>query len=298
VLLLKRRVESAAGRRSIMVKALFSGWLRNNYSTFYAGNLFSIVAALIPARGLTQVGATPPYSVTTFATAPRGLSAPDSVTFSATNVFIGYRNGGAPDGSSGAMSNVVEHDFKGNLIDNFTVVGHNDGLRYNPRTNTLWALQNEDGNANLSIINLQTGHQEIFPASSYSTMSSQRSSVLFHHRESLPPAKSGLIHAYRRNRLGESHYRRSSLSSGLQASIIYLFEWWNIPTSVILRTLRKLAQFQVPGSTFLCRLAGGLIPRTAPPAGPPRGIFDYQHSAERSGPDLSNLLCASDVSDL
>jgi hypothetical protein len=145
-----------------MAKALFWGWLRNNYSTFSASILCSIVAALIPASGLTQVVATAPYSVTTFATAPRGLSAPDSVTFSATNVFIGYGNGGAPDGSGGALSNVVEYDLKGNLIDNFTVVGHNDGLRYNPRTNTLWALQNEDGNANLSIINLQTGHQEIF----------------------------------------------------------------------------------------------------------------------------------------
>jgi hypothetical protein len=91
-----------------------------------------------------------------------GLSAPDSVTFSSTNVFVGYGNGGMPDGSGGAMSNVVEYDFKGNLIDNFTIVGHNDGLRFNPMTNELWALQNEDGNANLSIINLKTEKQTIY----------------------------------------------------------------------------------------------------------------------------------------
>ncbi len=124
-----------------------------------------MIAAMIPmtpATSLAQVVATAPYSVTTFATAPMGLSAPDSVTFSATNVFIGYGNGGAPDGSGGAMSNVVEYDFKGNLIDNFTIVGHNDGLRFNPLTNQLWALQNEDGNANLSIINLKTGKQTIY----------------------------------------------------------------------------------------------------------------------------------------
>ena len=60
--------------------------------------------------------ATAPYLVTTFATAPNGLSAPDSITFSATNVFIGYGNGGAPDGSGGAVSNVVEYDFEGNLL--------------------------------------------------------------------------------------------------------------------------------------------------------------------------------------
>jgi hypothetical protein len=80
----------------------------------------------------------------------------------ATNVFVGYGNEGAPDGSGGAVSNVLEYDFKGNLIKNFTVVGHNDGLRYNPLTNELWALQNEDGDANLSIINLKSGKQTIY----------------------------------------------------------------------------------------------------------------------------------------
>ena len=32
------------------------------------------------------------------------------------------------------MSNVVEYDFKGNVIQNFAIVGHNDGLRYDPAT--------------------------------------------------------------------------------------------------------------------------------------------------------------------
>jgi len=144
------------------MKPLFSSEHGNHHSAFCATVLFSIVAALLPTSGLSQVVATPPYSVATFATAPSGLSAPDSITFSATNVFVGYGNGGAPDGSGGAMSNVVEYDFKGNTVNNFTIVGHNDGLRYNPRTNTLWAVQNEDGNANLSIINLRTGQQEVF----------------------------------------------------------------------------------------------------------------------------------------
>lgn len=109
-----------------------------------------------------QVVAMPPYSATTFATAPKGLSAPDSIAFSATNVFIGYGNGGNPDGSGGAMSNVVEYDFKGTQIQNFKIVGHNDGLRYNPSDNELWALQNEDGNATLIIINLKNGKQTTF----------------------------------------------------------------------------------------------------------------------------------------
>lgn len=121
-----------------------------------------IMVVMIPADGLAWVVATPPYSVRTFATAPTGLSKPDSITFSATNVFVGYGNGGAPDGSGGAMSNVVEYDFKGNIIDNFTIVGHNDGLRFNPRTNQLWTVQNEDGNARLSIIDLNTRKRTIY----------------------------------------------------------------------------------------------------------------------------------------
>jgi hypothetical protein len=125
---------------------------------------FSVAAAVVlTAVGApAQVVAVPPYTVTTFATAPAGLSAPDSVTFSATNIFIGYGNGGAPDGSGGAMSNVVEYDMKGNMIQNISIVGHNDGLRYNPLNNRLYALQNEDGNANLSIINLNNQKQVIY----------------------------------------------------------------------------------------------------------------------------------------
>jgi hypothetical protein len=118
--------------------------------------------ALTAAGAYAQAVAVAPYSVTTFATAPTGLSAPDSVTFSSTNIFVGYGNAGAPDGSGGAMSNVIEYDFQGNLLQNFTIVGHNDGLRYNPIQNNLWALQNEDGNANLAIIDLKTGNQKIY----------------------------------------------------------------------------------------------------------------------------------------
>jgi hypothetical protein len=134
---------------------------------FAAGAIALPVVALailmIPAHAAAQTPvAVAPYTITTFATGTDTIFAPDSVTFSATNVFVGFGNGGAPDGSGGAMSNVIEYDMKGNMVKNFTIVGHNDGLRYNPRENNLWALQNEDGNANLSIIDLKTGDQKIY----------------------------------------------------------------------------------------------------------------------------------------
>jgi hypothetical protein len=122
-----------------------------------------MIAALMPADSRAQdVVAKPPYSVSTFATAPAGLSAPDSLTFSSTHVFVGYGNGGSPVGSGGAMSNIIEYDFNGNEIRNFPIVGHNDGLRFNPRTNELWALQNEDGNSTLIILNPETGEQRLY----------------------------------------------------------------------------------------------------------------------------------------
>ncbi len=104
----------------------------------------------------------PPYSISVFASSQTGYSDPDSITFSPENVFVGYGNGGAPDGSGGAKSTIVEYKFDGTVVTTFTVVGHNDGLRYNPQTHELWASQNEDGNSNLAIINLKNGKQTIY----------------------------------------------------------------------------------------------------------------------------------------
>ena len=115
-----------------VLKSLVPNCLKNYLVTACMSILPSILAAIIPANGLAQPVATPPYSVATFAVAPVGLTKPDSITFNSTNVFVGYGNGGAPDGSGGAISNIIEYDFKGNVIKNFTVIGHNDGLRFNP----------------------------------------------------------------------------------------------------------------------------------------------------------------------
>jgi hypothetical protein len=146
-----------------MLKSPFVNRLKNCCTGACSIILLAMGMLMTPASSQAQVVAVPPYSVTTFVTAPTGLSAPDSITFSSTNIFVGYGNGGAPDGSVGAMSNVVEYDFKGKVIQNFkSIVGHNDGLRYDPVSKDLWALQNEDGNANLAIINLKTGKQTIY----------------------------------------------------------------------------------------------------------------------------------------
>jgi hypothetical protein len=107
-----------------------------------------------------------PYTLTTFANAPSGLSAPDSIAVVGHHVFVGYGDGHKPDGSDGLSSQVVEYDMKGKVLHVYTVPGHSDGLKLDPVTRRLWALQNEDANPNLVIIDPRTQHQSAaFPFS-------------------------------------------------------------------------------------------------------------------------------------
>jgi hypothetical protein len=98
----------------------------------------------------------PGYSLSVFAGPLSGSSAPDSITTAGNDVFVGYGNGGAPDGSGGATSTIAEYSKGGALLGTLTVVGHNDGLKYDAATGQLWALQNEDANPNLVLINPTT----------------------------------------------------------------------------------------------------------------------------------------------
>jgi hypothetical protein len=119
----------------------------------------SVWATQTPAAAPT---AAPPYSLKVFAQAPSGLSAPDSLAVLHGHVFVGYGDGHAPDGSDGKNSQVVEYAADGTVIHTFTVKGHGDGLKVNPITHHLWALQNEDSNPNLVIIDPRTGHQQTY----------------------------------------------------------------------------------------------------------------------------------------
>lgn len=126
--------------------------------------LFTTVIFVLPAApvfGQTPSGsqAVAPYKLTVFAQAPSGLSAPDSIAVLKDHVFIGYGDGHAPDGSDGKSSQVVEYDMQGNVLHIYTVVGHNDGIKIDPATHLVWAMQNEDLNPNLVIINPEN-HQQ------------------------------------------------------------------------------------------------------------------------------------------
>jgi hypothetical protein len=130
-------------------------------------SLLPLAALTLGITAVSAFGQTPPtpqtispYKLTVFATAPAGLSAPDSIAVLNNHVFVGYGDGNAPDGSDGKSTQVVEYSMAGAVLHTYTVPGHNDGLKVDPNTKLLWALQNEDANANLVIINTQTHQQE------------------------------------------------------------------------------------------------------------------------------------------
>jgi hypothetical protein len=99
----------------------------------------------------------PGYTLTIFATNPSGSSQPDSIAVDGGNVYVGFGDGVAKDGSDGKSSTVVQFNTAGDVVQTFSVPGHNDGLKVDPETHLLWALQNEDGNPNLVVINPATG---------------------------------------------------------------------------------------------------------------------------------------------
>jgi hypothetical protein len=110
-----------------------------------------------------QVTASVPYTVSTFATGVAGTYfQPDSIAVLGGYIYIGYGNGVAKDGTDGKSSTIVKYKENGDVVTTFSVVGHNDGLRVNPQTKKLWALQNEDGNPNLAILDPTTGAQTVY----------------------------------------------------------------------------------------------------------------------------------------
>ncbi|HEV3263426.1 MAG TPA: hypothetical protein VG013_41710 [Gemmataceae bacterium] len=111
----------------------------------------------VPAPPVPGLTVAPGYTVTTFATNPSGSSQPDSIVVDGAKVFVAYGNGVAKDGTDGKSSTIVQYTTAGTIVQTFSVLGHNDGLKVDPETHLLWALQNEDGNPNLVVINPRTG---------------------------------------------------------------------------------------------------------------------------------------------
>jgi hypothetical protein len=89
---------------------------------------------------------------TVFATgAPISSTSPDSVDFGDGSLWVSYQNGADSTGAGGS-STVVRYSLSGAVINTFTIAGNVDGLRIDP-SGLVWALQNNDGNSALTVIN-------------------------------------------------------------------------------------------------------------------------------------------------
>lgn len=140
------------------------------------------VLAAHPASAQLGPTATAPYKLSVFATTANSYTQPDSIVQWGQHVLVGFQNGVAKDGTDGKSSTIVEYSLDGKVQRIFHVKGHNDGLRI-VAGNDLWALQNEDANPNLVVINLKTETQATytFPATphggGYDDMVLQRGAV-------------------------------------------------------------------------------------------------------------------------
>ena len=111
-----------------------------------------------PAQGLAIA---PGYSASIFAAGPSGATQPDDIAVDGLNVFVGYQNGAATDGSSGS-STIAQFTPTGTngtwtVAKTWSIAGHTDGLKVDPNTHLVWSLQNEDANPTLVLINPATG---------------------------------------------------------------------------------------------------------------------------------------------
>jgi hypothetical protein len=112
----------------------------------------SIVFFAISASA--QAGPTASSSV--FATGgPVGGTGPDSITNGGGSVWVEYGNTADSTGAGGS-STIVQYSTSGAVQHTYPISGLVDGLKFNPTTGMVWALQNNDANATLSIINPTT----------------------------------------------------------------------------------------------------------------------------------------------
>lgn len=91
-----------------------------------------------------------PYSIFATGTAV-SATGPDSITVGNGSVWVSYTNGADSTGAFGS-STVVQYNLGGKVRHTYSIAGSVDGLKIEPQTDLVWALQNQDGNSALTLI--------------------------------------------------------------------------------------------------------------------------------------------------
>jgi hypothetical protein len=71
-------------------------------------------------------------------------------------VWVSYVASGTPSDNFTGTSTVVQYNLSGAILHTYTIAGSVDGLKINPSNGSIWALQNQDGNSRLSVIDPNT----------------------------------------------------------------------------------------------------------------------------------------------
>lgn len=135
-----------------MLRAKVNG-SRGLKSMLFGAVALAITPAASPAAAAVQIAG---VSIFASGAAVVGTS-PDSITVANGSVWVEYGNGVDSTGVIPGNSTIVQYGASGAIRHTYSIAGSVDGLKVNPTTSAVWALQNQDGNATLSLINPSTG---------------------------------------------------------------------------------------------------------------------------------------------
>jgi hypothetical protein len=113
-------------------------------------------AFLVASVASAEAGPTVDKSVFATGTAVDGTQ-PDSITVGDGSVWVEYGNGVDSTGVILGYSTIVRYSTSGAIQHVYSISGEVDGLKVDPVTGMVWALQNQDANATLSLIDPTTG---------------------------------------------------------------------------------------------------------------------------------------------
>jgi len=117
-----------------------------------AKQISRLVALSLALLGASSAGAQTIRRVSTFATGTAvNATGPDSIALGSNSIWVSYANGADSTGLSGS-STVVQYKFNGVVRHVYSIPGSVDGLKVDPETGLVWALQNQDGNSTLTLI--------------------------------------------------------------------------------------------------------------------------------------------------
>lgn len=118
----------------------------------FTKQIFRLVTPSIALIGVSSAGAQTIRTVSTFATGTAvNATAPDSIALGQNSLWVSYANGADSTGAGG-KSTIVQYKFNGQVRQTYSIAGSVDGLKVDPKTGLVWALQNQDGNSTLTLI--------------------------------------------------------------------------------------------------------------------------------------------------